>query len=247
MISSAALWHPEPGISAAWGTFGALFTAMAAAHTLYAPRAVSLGRWQRVALLGLCLALAIGSEFSFIMVAPMALGFMLYLAPTRPLAATAIWAAACALAGLLLFASYWFDAPAFRQGLTHASFLELSWRTLTMPEAYRHTVAELAESGPALTIAWPLALVVYLSWRRTRYFGNAAPLLVSLALVLLRVLAPHLRGPGLCLAAVPFLSMFVAGVAADLVETRWRGLVLACVSTLVSAGAVWNLFELASV
>src|SRR5580698_7080696 len=40
MIQASAVWHTEPEILAAWGSFGAIFTAIAVAHTLYAPREV---------------------------------------------------------------------------------------------------------------------------------------------------------------------------------------------------------------
>ena len=83
IVRSSALWFAEPEVGAAWGAFGAVFTAIAVAHTLYAPREVILWNWRRIVLLGLSLALAVGSQFSLIILAPVALGFMLYLAVTR--------------------------------------------------------------------------------------------------------------------------------------------------------------------
>jgi hypothetical protein len=41
--------------------------------------------------------------------------------------------------------------------------------------------------------------------------------------------------------------VFVAGIAADLLETRHHDLVQACVWGLVVANALWNLAELARV
>src|SRR5204863_214201 len=38
VVRSSALWFAEPEIGATWGAFGAIFTAIAVAHTLYAPR-----------------------------------------------------------------------------------------------------------------------------------------------------------------------------------------------------------------
>jgi hypothetical protein len=43
---------------------------------------------------------------------------------------------------------------------------------------------------------------------------------------------------------VPFLFVFVAGVSADLLETQYRSLVLACVAGLLMAYALWNLMAL---
>ena len=77
MIRNSTLWFAQPEIGAAWGTFGAIFTAIAVAHTLYAPREVVLWNWRRILLLGLSLALAIGCQFSLIILVPIALVFML--------------------------------------------------------------------------------------------------------------------------------------------------------------------------
>ena len=47
--------------------------------------------------------------------------------------------------------------------------------------------------------------------------------------------------------ATLFLFVFVAGIAADLLETRRRDLVMACVWGLLVANALWNLAQLARV
>jgi hypothetical protein len=47
--------------------------------------------------------------------------------------------------------------------------------------------------------------------------------------------------------AAPFWFVFVAGIAADLLETRHRELVRASVWGLLAANALWNLAELARV
>src|SRR3989475_6752307 len=179
IIRSSALWFAEPEIGAAWGAFGAIFTAIAVAHTLYAPREVVLWNWRRILLLGVSLALAVGSQFSLILLVPLALGFMLYVAPTRRVAAALIWAAACGIGFLLLYASYFFHTRAFWQAMRHVSFLGIAWRAFAMPGAYQHMLVELRESSPALAVALTVALIVYVAWPRTRYFGNTAPLLVA--------------------------------------------------------------------
>src|SRR5579863_5134681 len=48
LIQASAVWHTEPEIVAAWGAFGTIFTAIAVAHTLYAPREVVLWNWRRI-------------------------------------------------------------------------------------------------------------------------------------------------------------------------------------------------------
>jgi len=247
IIRGAALWSAEPELGAAWGAFGAIFTAIAVSHTLYAPREVILWNWRRIVLLALSLALAVGAQFSLVIFIPLALGFMLYLAPTRRGAALAIFLAAGAIGFVLLFASYGFHAAALWQGLRHADFFPVTWPAFRMLGAYRQVIAQSGQICPALLLIVPAALVTYVSWPRTRYFGNTVPLLVAALFVLLAIAAPHYPGLGFLLIAAPFLFVFVAGICADLLETSYRPLVTAGVCGLLAASALWNLIELARV
>src|SRR5579864_7285356 len=108
LLQASAAWHTEPEIAAAWGAFGTIFTAIAVAHTLYAPREVVLWNSRRIVLLGVSLAIAVGSQFSLIILVPLALGFLLYVAPVRRGAGFVIWISACAVAFVLLLACYFF-------------------------------------------------------------------------------------------------------------------------------------------
>src|SRR5882724_2700083 len=157
IIRSSAVWFAEPEVGAAWGAFGTIFTAIAVAHTLYAPREVVLWNWRRIVLLGVSLALAVGSQFSLIVVIPMALSFMLYLAPTRRIAAAMILVAACALGFLLLYASDFFHWKTFWSEMAHADFLAVTWRSFAMAGAYRRVFVQLGQSSPALIVAIPVA------------------------------------------------------------------------------------------
>ena len=62
IIMASAMWFAQPEMGAAWGAFGAIFTAIAVSHTLYAPREVVLWNWRRILLLGLSFILAVGSQ-----------------------------------------------------------------------------------------------------------------------------------------------------------------------------------------
>jgi len=247
VLRSSTLYSAQPEMGAAWGAFGAIFTAIAVAHTLYAPREVVVWNWRRILLLGLSLALAIGSQFSLIILIPIALGFMLYLAPTRRRAAVAIWAAACGVAFILLLASYLFRPGIFLKSMAHASFLGITWRAFLMPGTYLLFLRQLGQSGPALLLAIPAALVTFFSWRRPRYFGNTAPLLIAAWFLFCTLATPHYPGFGFQLMLTPFLFLFIAGIAADLLETRQHDLVMACVWGLLLANAFWNLAELSHV
>jgi hypothetical protein len=247
ILRNSTLWLTQPEMGAAWGTFGAIFTAIAVAHTLYAPREVVLWNWRRILLLGLALALAIGCQFSLVILLPLTLAFMLYVAPTRRLAALTIWGSALGVALLLLFAAYAFHCAIFWQGIRHARFFAFSWQVFVMRGAYQRIWLQLVQSGPALLIALPLTLVVYMTWPRARYFGNTAPLLVAALFLILGLAMPHYPGAGFELMAIPFLFVFVGGVIADLLETSQRALVTACTWGLLAANALVNFTELARI
>jgi hypothetical protein len=247
LIQASAAWHSEPEIVAAWGAFGTIFTAIAVAHTLYAPREVVLWNWRRIVLLGVSLAIAAGSQFSLVIVVLIALAFLLYVAPVRRGAGFVIWIAACMVALALLFAAYFFHAHLVAEAMRHADFWSANWRGFTVFGVYREVARQVGRACPALVFLLPAALATYCVWPRTRYFGNTAPLMVAGLFLLLTVANPHTGGAGFLLAAAPFLFIFVAGVLADLMETRYRPLVTAGVLGILLAYAGWSVINLAQV
>src|SRR6202795_992828 len=116
-----------------------------------------------------------------------------------------------------------------------------------MPRAYHQVLTHLGESSPGLVVALPVALVTYLTWPRARCFGNTPPLLVAALFLFLALGTPHYPGLGFQFMAVPFLFVFVAGIAADLLETRYREIAMAAIWGLLTANAAWNLWELARI
>jgi hypothetical protein len=247
LIQASAVWHTDPEIIVAWGAFGAIFTAIAVAHTLYAPREVILWNWRRIALLGFALAIAIGSQFSMIVLVPMTLVFLLYVAPVRRKAGLVIWMAACIVATGLLLGIYFFRAHAFVESLHHAVFWGATWRGFAVLGVYRQVAVYIGRACPALAVALPVAIATYAAWPRTRYFGNTAPLLVAMLFIILGMAHPHQAGAGFLLAAVPFLFLFVSGVLADLMETSFRPVVTACVAALLATYVIRTLLALAQV
>lgn len=252
VVRTSALWSAGPEIAGAWGTFGAVFTAIAVSHTLYAPREVVLWNWRRIVLLGISLGLAAGSQFSLVMFVPVLLVFMLYLAPRRRPAALGILSAASALGLALLFAAYFFRVEIFWQSMKNARLLTLSAPAMGMKGAYLQMMREVAASGPVLVLLVPFALLTYILWRRSRYFGNTAPLVMALLFLALRVASPHDSGSVFSLIGAVFLFVFVAGILADLLdagllETQARELIAAVLVGLLAANALWNLLGLARV
>jgi hypothetical protein len=221
-----------------------VFTAIAVAHTLYAPREVVLWNWRRILLLGLSLALAIGNQFSFVVMALVALLFMLWVAPVRRGAVIAIWSAAIAVALLILLASYFFHPALFWEGLAHARWVDFQPRALITTISYRQALQTIVAGSPPVAIALPACLLVFFSWKRARYFGNTAPLLVALLLILLAINAPRFVGDTFLMAALAFIFIFTAGILADLLETRYGIFVTAAVTGLLIASAAWNILQL---
>jgi hypothetical protein len=247
LLQASAVWHTDPEIVAAWGAFGTVFTAIAVAHTLYAPREVVLWNWRRIVLLGVSLAIAIGSEFPMIVLVPMALAFLLYVAPVRRKAGLVIWLAACGVGMVVLFAFYFFHPHAFAESLRHAIFWGATWRGFMVAGVYKQVFVQIRRACPALFLLMPVAVIAYAVWPRTRYFGTTAPLLVAVLFLGLGMAHPDLGGAGFLLAAIPFLFIFVAGVLADLMETRNGALVTACVVTVLAICNGWTLVALARV
>ncbi len=244
MIVNVAGTQSVGEMGAVWGAFGTIFTAIAVAHTLYAPREVVLWNWRRILLLGLSLALGAGNQFSLAVLALVILPLMFWVAPVRPRAVLAIWTTAIAVALVLLFAAYFFEPALFWQGMLHARWINFEPAAFGMSVSYHKSLQTIFVSSPPLMLALPVALIAYLGWKRTRYFGNSAPLLIAALLLILGLGAPNFPGQGFHLTMLVFLFVFVSGVFADLMETQQSLLVTAGLCGLLSASAIWNLLQL---
>ncbi|MGB9204061.1 MAG: hypothetical protein WCB94_08850 [Terriglobales bacterium] len=231
-------------LGAVWGAFGTVFTAIAVAHTLYAPREVVFWNWRRILLLGLSLALTAGNQFSLAVLALVILPIMLWVAPVRPRAVLAIWTTAIAVALALLFAAYFFEPALFWRGMMHARWMNFDPAAFRMSVSYRRILETIFAGSPPLMLALPVALIAYFGWKRARYFGNTAPLLIAGLGLILALGAPDFPGQGFHLTMLVFLFVFVSGVFADLLETRHKVLVAAGIGGWLSASAIWNLWQL---
>jgi 4-amino-4-deoxy-L-arabinose transferase-like glycosyltransferase len=211
IVASATVGHD---LIAAWGAFGAVFTAIALSHTLLAPPA---DRVRRTILLGVALGMGIGADYSVAVVIPAALALMLYLAPERRTAAVAWLAAATAVAGMILWAVFFFNAEAMLGALRQARFFALRPQEVAGGIPYDALVTWLVGTIPALAM-FGVALMAFLRSRRSRYFGNALPLALGGALFLVSLATPYYLSVKYLIWALPFLYLFGAGVFADLLE-----------------------------
>jgi len=170
---------------------------------------------------------------------------MLRVAPIRRRAVLAIWATGWATAAVLLFAAYFFRPAIFGQAIAQACWVDFDPHALTTSLSYGHLVQQVFRGSPPLMIALPVALISYFAWKRARYFGNTAPLAIAGLFLILSLAAPTFPGQGFQLSALVFLFAFVAGVFADLIETKHSLIVTASLSGLLFASGIWNLLQLA--
>jgi hypothetical protein len=230
-----------PGIVAAWGGFGLIFTAIAVAHTLYAPREVVLWNWRRILLMGLSIAVCVGTQFSLWILLVPALAFMLWVGHVRPGAVVAIFVAACVTGLLLLWAVYGFRPAVFGAALRNADWLEIS----AVDPSWRGTASLFGsfflQNGIGLVLLLAVTLITFAAWKRARFFGTAAPLIVGFLLV---GLAARLQFAGLTflLVGLPFLILFMAGVSTDLLEGRHALAANTVIGGVLIANAMINVY-----
>jgi len=205
---------PNNEILALWGLYGMVYTAMGVAHALQGPRK----KWKpRIVLLTVALGLTATAHLLAGMVGLIAgAAFFFYLAERRRAYVAQIMIFSAFGAMLIVFAGFGFRLAPFTYVFTGGS--ARFWFSL---DAARNFASTPTNAG--ILVAAAVALVVYVTSRRSRYFGNTAPLLVLLVLVPLYttqvVSAPWFW-------ALPFLFTFIGGVFADMLESRQRKLFL---------------------
>ncbi|HLI64380.1 MAG TPA: hypothetical protein VKV05_13360 [Terriglobales bacterium] len=242
-LAIGAASEVSPAVVGAWGAFGLIFTSIAVAHTLYAPREVVLWNWRRILLLGVSIAICVGAQFSFWILLLPALLFMLWVGHLRRGAALIIFAAACAVGLILLWSLYAFHPLAFASALRRADWLEIASRNYFAPGISWLLSSYFLENGLGLLILSAVTLVAFVVWKKTRFFGTAAPLIVSLLLFSLG-LRMHFSAFTFFLLALPFLVLFMAGVSADLLQSRYALAANAVVFGVLIANAMIDVYGL---
>jgi hypothetical protein len=230
-------------IVGAWGAFGLIFTSIAVAHTLYAPREVVLWNWRRILLMGLSMAICIGAQFSLWILLLPALGFMLWVGHVRRGAVLAIFAAACVTGLVLLWAVYSFRPLVFGRALAAADWLEISSQSFSWSAIAPLLATFFLQNGLGLVLLLLVTLVTFVVWKRPRFFGTAAPLFTGVLLVVL-ALRLHFAGFTFLFVAMPFLVLFMAGVATDLLQSRHAVLANAVIVGVLIANAMIDIYSL---
>ena len=206
----AAATYPNNEIWAAFGLFAAVYTAIGVSHAMQGPRK----KWRpRIVLLTVVMGFTAAAHVSaFVLALLLTVCFMAYLAEGQRSYLPTLLIVWVLGAMLILFGSYAFRPDAF----SYVFRSEVAKIGLTLEPA-RMFFTTLQNAG--LTIAVVGALGLYLAMRRSRYFGNTAPLIVA---VLLLILVTTGVATETWLWALPFLLAFVGGVFADVLETRYR-------------------------
>jgi hypothetical protein len=223
---------PAPEILAALGLYGGVYTCIGVAHAMQGPRR----KWRpRIVLLTCLFGVAAAAHIVALpIVALLGLALMLWVAEGRRSQVIPLVLVATAGGLLLVFALYNFSPDAF--SYIFRSSAGFVWLSLDPAKQF---FATLGNAGVA--IATVAAIVLYLALRRSRYFGNTAPLICAVVLFLLITTGVR-AAPWLW--ALPFLLTFIGGVFADAYESPRPRLALAAGGAIVLLQAVFCLLSL---
>ncbi len=223
---------PNPEILAALGVYGGVYTSIGVAHAMHGPRR----KWRpRIALLTVIFGVAAAAHIAALpATALLGLVLMLWVAEGHRSQALPVLVLASAGALLLVFACYGFSPDAFSYVFRSAAgFLWFS------PDAFKRFFGTLAEAGMA--VAAGSGVLLYLGLRKSRYFGNTAPLFCALVLMALIMTG----APGTpWLWSIPFWLTFVGGVFADAYEGPRGRLAMGAAGAVIVLQAVVCLMSL---
>ena len=229
-----ACTYPNNEILTAFGFFAAIYTAVGVAHAMQGPRR----KWRsRILLLTLAFGMTAAAHVSaFLLAILLAVIFMAYLAEGHRASIIPIMMVAISGSLLLVFASYAFGPDAF--SYYFRSSAGRLWLSPSTAWAWFFSL-----SNAAVTIAAAAASLLYILIPRSRYFGNTLPLLI--ALLLFPLMTPGTASEP-TLWGLPFLLAFIAGVFADVLETRSRRIFLWVTGSLLVLEAVISILSLPS-
>jgi hypothetical protein len=223
---------PNPEVLAALGVYGAVYTCIGVAHAMQGPRR----KWRpRMLLLTAALGIAAAAHIAALPVAALlGLALMLWIAESRRSQVLPVVLLASAGALVIVFACYGFSPDAFSYVFRSAA--GFVWFSLDPAQRFFST---LGDAG--IAVASASAALLYMGLRRSRYFGNTAPLLCTL--ILFPLVTTGVPGSP-WLWALPFLLTFVSGVFADAYESPRGRIALAAGGAIVLLQAIFCLLSL---
>ena len=227
-----ACLSPNGEVFAALGIFGGVYTCIGVAHAMQGPRR----KWKpRIVLLTAVFAVAAGAHIVALpVVALLGLGLMLWVAEGRRSQVLPVVLVAVAGALAFVFLCYGLSPDAFSYLFrSSAGLLSVSL------DPARRFFSSVDNAG--VSIAAGAAIVLYLGLRRSRYFGNTAPLLCALVLIPL-VMTGAPGSPWLW--ALPFVLTFIGGVFADTYEAPRGRLAIAAAGSILLLQAVFCVLSL---
>lgn len=209
----------DPTLLATWGFYGAVFLAVATAHSLYAPPG-SLGwwrEWRNPLLFGITLGVGSAAHFWCLLSLPFAFSYSLFLAPGSRRKLIFSLGVACCLAALVLCACYSFSPEAIVHAIRSAEVVNLKGAAVsTLPMA-----KEVARTDLILVACTALALLAWCVTRPARHFTNTASLLIIPVVPMFAMFRREDYFSFAYTPVVPFAAMFIGGVFADLMQTRY--------------------------
>jgi hypothetical protein len=228
----SACVSPSPEIFAALGVYGGIYTCIGVAHAMQGPRR----KWRpRILLLTVLFGIAAAAHIVALPItAVLGLVLMLWIAEGRRSQMLPVILLAALGALLILFACYGFSPDAFSYVFRSAD----AFITVSLDPASRFLTTF---SGAGIVVAACAAALLYLGVRRSRYFGNTAPLLCFAVLVVI-VTTGVQATPWLW--SLPFLLTFIGGVFADAFESHRGRLFIAAAASLVALQIVICLMTL---
>jgi hypothetical protein len=224
--------QPNNEIIAMWGLFGIVYTAIGVAHAMQGP----LHKWRpRILLLTLAFGITAAAHIIAALIGLFfALGFMLYLAERRRGDVLQVLTFTSLGAFLILFASC-----AFRPSALLYVFSGGEARTWLSLDGLIRLLSDPFCGG--FYAALLVALLLFFALRRSRYFGNFAPLLC--ALLLLPIITTSVPSQP-WLWALPFLFTFLGGIFADVFESRQRKFFLGLAGALLLVQILLSFYSL---
>jgi hypothetical protein len=237
---------PNPDIFAALGVYGGIYTCIGVAHAMQGPRrkpgspVTGLRRWfgkwrPRIILLTVLFGIAASAHIAALPVAALlGFGLMLWIAEGRRSQILPVVLLASFGALLLVFACYGFSPDAFSYVFRSAAGV----LSVSLGPAQRFFSAV---SNAGVLIAAAASALLYLGVRRSRYFGNTAPLICFLVIVVLITTGVQ-SSPWLW--SLPFLLTFIAGVFADGFESERGKIFMVAAAALIAVQIILCIISL---